>query len=98
MGSSHREKALTKSIQKGLLRDPDRFKKTAWGRFIAFFTVRRIKLIRFESELFSKLRREVWLFNEDDYQASFRTTSGQKALKSIGDLGYSGSVRNYLSS
>ncbi|KAJ6090360.1 hypothetical protein N7486_009175 [Penicillium sp. IBT 16267x] len=91
MGSSRREKALTKSIQKALLRDPDKFKKTAWGRFIAFFTVRRIKLIRFESELFSKLRHEVWSYNEDDYQASFRTTSGQSALKAIGDLGYSGS-------
>ncbi|KAJ6017190.1 hypothetical protein N7451_000569 [Penicillium sp. IBT 35674x] len=91
MGTSRREKALTKSIQAGLLRDPDRFKKTAWGRFIAFFTVRRIKLVRFESELFKKLRQEVWSYNEDDYQASFRTSSGQQALKAIGDLGYSGS-------
>ncbi|KAJ5777574.1 hypothetical protein N7520_000820 [Penicillium odoratum] len=90
MGSSRRESALTKSIQAGLLRDPDRFKKTAWGQVKAFFTVRRIKLIRHESEMFSKLRQEVWKFNEDTYQASFRT-SGQKALKSIGDLGYSGS-------
>ncbi|KAJ5935115.1 hypothetical protein N7466_004662 [Penicillium verhagenii] len=91
MGSKRRESALTKSIQAGLLRDPNRFKKTSWGRFIAFFTVRRIKLVRFESDLFCKLRQEVWKFKEDDYQASFRTNSGQQALKAIGDLGYSGS-------
>ncbi|KAJ5432202.1 uncharacterized protein N7458_011358 [Penicillium daleae] len=51
MGNSRRQSALTKSIQAGLLRDPDRFKKTAWGHFIAFFTLYRIKLIRFEEDL-----------------------------------------------
>jgi hypothetical protein len=39
MGNSRRQSALTKSIQAGLLRDHDRFKKTAWGHFIAFFTL-----------------------------------------------------------
>jgi hypothetical protein len=92
MGKSRRQSALTKSIQAGLLRDPDRFKKTTWGHFIAFFTLYRIKLIRFEEELFARLRQEYWKFNENEYQASFRTTSGQPPLKSMGDLGYSGSV------
>jgi hypothetical protein len=92
MGKSRRQSALTKSIQAGLLRDPDRFKKTGWGQFIAFFTLYRIKLIRFEDELFARLRQEIWKFNENEYQASFRTTSGQPPLKSMGDLGYSGSV------
>lgn len=92
MGPSRRESALTKSIQSGLLRDPDRFKKTPWGRFLAFFTLRRIKLVRYEKHLFAKLRQEVWKFDEDEYQASFHTTSGQPPLKSMGDLGYSGSV------
>jgi hypothetical protein len=92
MGKNRRQEALTKSIQSGLLRDPDRFKKTVWGQFIAFFTIRRIKLIRHERHLFAKLRREVWNFDEDEYQSSFHTTSGQPPLKMIGDLGYSGSV------
>jgi hypothetical protein len=92
MGKSRRQSALTKSIQAGLLRDPDRFKKTTWGHFIAFFTLYRIKLIRFEEGLFARLRQENWKFNENEYQASFRTTSGQPPLKSMGDLGYSGSV------
>ena len=92
MGASHRESALTKSIQSGLLRDPDHFKKTPCGRFLAFFTVRRIKLLRHERHLFAQLRQEVWKFDEDEYQASFHTTSGQAPLKAMGDLGYSGSV------
>ncbi|OOQ90566.1 hypothetical protein PEBR_03685 [Penicillium brasilianum] len=92
MGKSRRQSALTKSIQAGLLRDPDRFKKTGWGHLIAFFTLYRIKLIRFEDDLFARLRQEIWKFNENEYQASFRTTSGQPPLKSMGDLGYSGST------
>lgn len=92
MGKSRRQSALTKSIQAGLLRDPDRFKKTGWGHLIAFFSLYRIKLIRFEDDLFARLRQEIWKFNENEYQASFRTTSGQPPLKSMGDLGYSGSV------
>ncbi|KAJ5160870.1 uncharacterized protein N7482_007874 [Penicillium canariense] len=92
MGNRRRQSALTKSIQAGLLRDPDRFKKTAWGYLIAFFTFHRIKLVRFNENLFAKLRREIWKFNEDEYQASFRTTSGQPPLETMGDLGYSGST------
>lgn len=92
MGKNRRQSTLTKSIQSGLLRDPDRCKKTAWRRFIAFFTFHRIKLVRHEQQLFLKLRQEVWKFDEDEYQASFRTTSGQPPLKMMGDLGYSGSV------
>ena len=42
--------------------------------------------------MFAKLRQDVWNFDEDEYQSSFHTTSGQPPLKMIGDLGYSGSV------
>ncbi|KAJ5142339.1 hypothetical protein N7526_003334 [Penicillium atrosanguineum] len=92
MGKNRRQSALTKSIQSGLFRDPDRFKKSAWGKFIAFFTFRRIKLIRHERNLFAVLRQEVWGFDEDNYLASFHKTDGQPPLKMIGDLGYSGST------
>jgi hypothetical protein len=91
MGNTRRESALTKSIQSGLLREPDKCKKTAWRRFLAFFTVRRIRLVRYELELFVRLRKEIWKFDEDEYKASFRT-SAQPPLKMIGDMGYSGSV------
>ena len=95
MGKSHRESALTKSIQSALNREPDRFKKTVLGKLVAFFSVRRIKLVRHERELFGRLRHEVWEFDQDEYQASFRTTRGQSPLKTMGDLGYSGSVRKH---
>ncbi|CAP97527.1 hypothetical protein E8E15_009073 [Penicillium rubens] len=91
MGNTRRESALTKSIQSGLLREPDKCKKTAWRRFLAFFTVRRIRLVRYELELFVRLRKEIWKFDEDEYKASFRT-SAQPPLKMIGDMGYSGST------
>ncbi|KAJ5662794.1 hypothetical protein N7462_011720 [Penicillium macrosclerotiorum] len=87
-----RQSALIRSIQAGLLRDPDRFKKSAWGHFVAFFTFQRIKLVRFESQLFAKLRQDVWNFDENEYQASFHTTRGQLPLSAMGDLGYSGST------
>lgn len=92
MGKSRRQSSLVKSIQKGLKRDPNRFKKTCWGQLIAFFTINGVKLIKYEPTLFNTLRYEVWEFKEDDYQASFRPTNGQLALKAMGDLGYSGSV------
>lgn len=92
MGTKRREKALAKSIQAGLLRDPEKFRKSAWGSILAFFTFHRIKLVRHEVKMFQDLRKEVWNFDEDGYQASFRTTSGQPPLKMMGDLGYSGSV------
>lgn len=92
MGKNRRQSALAKSIQSALLRDPDRFKRTVWGQIIAFFTIRRIKLIRHERTLFAKLRQEVWDFDEHEYQASFHMRDNQPPLKIIGDLGYSGSV------
>lgn len=93
MKTNRRESALTKSIQAGLLRDSDSFKRTAWGHVRAFFTIGRIKLIRHESTVFSNMRRDVWHFNENQYLESFHSTGGKQALRAIGDLGYSGSVR-----
>lgn len=93
MGTSRRQSSLSKSIQSALTRDPDRFKKTALGKLIAFFSVYRIKLVRHEKILFGQLRQDVWQFDEDEYKGSFHTTRGQPPLKTMGDLGYSGSVR-----
>ncbi|EPS31721.1 hypothetical protein POX_d06086 [Penicillium oxalicum] len=92
MGKNRRRSALTKSIQAAILRNPDQFKKTTLGRLLAFFTLFHVKLIKHEQQLFQKLRREIWQFDEDEYHASFRTTSGQPPLKPMGDLGYSGST------
>jgi hypothetical protein len=96
MGESKRELALTKSIQSALTRDSDGFKKTVFGKLLAFFSVRRIKLVQHEKELFGRLRQGVWEFDPDQYQGSFHTTRGQPPLKPMGDMGYSGSVRNMV--
>ncbi|KAJ5316557.1 hypothetical protein PENANT_c019G08546 [Penicillium antarcticum] len=89
---NRRQKSLSKSIQSALTRDPDRFKKSALGKLIAFFSVYRIKLVRHEKILFDQLRQDIWELNEDEYRGSFHTTRGQPPLKTMGDLGYSGST------
>lgn len=90
MKQSRRESALIKSIQSALTREKES-KKTILKKFLAFFSVRRTKLSRHERELFDKLRLEIWNFDQTEYQASFHTR-GQLPLKTVGDLGYSGSV------
>ncbi|CAI7646297.1 unnamed protein product [Penicillium bialowiezense] len=90
MKQSRRESALIKSIQSALTREKES-KKTTLKKFLAFFSVRRTKLSRHERELFDKLRLEVWNFDQTEYQASFHTR-GQLPLKTVGDLGYSGST------
>ncbi|KAJ6073267.1 hypothetical protein N7467_011352 [Penicillium canescens] len=92
MGTSRRQSSLSKSIQSALTREPDRFKKTALGKLMAFFSVYRIKLVRHEKIVFEQLRQDVWQFDEDEYKGSFHTTRGQPPLKAMGDLGYSGST------
>ncbi|KAJ5742404.1 uncharacterized protein N7511_011423 [Penicillium nucicola] len=89
---NRRQKSLSKSIQSALTRDPDRFKKSALGKLVAFFSVYRIKLVRHEKILFDQLRQDVWQFDDHDYKGSFHTTRGQPPLKTMGDLGYSGST------
>lgn len=91
---SRRQLMLTRSIQSALFRDPKTFKKTVIGRILAIFCIFYIRLIRYKKDLFLKLRNEVWMIDEVDYEASFRTTADRKRpLQAIGDLGYSGSVR-----
>lgn len=96
MGTSRRQSSLSKSIQSALTCEPDRFKKTALGQLMAFFSAYRIKLVRHEKVVFEQLRQDVWQFDEDEYKGSFHTTRGQPPLKAMGDLGYSGSVRHQV--
>ncbi|RAK77606.1 phosphatidylinositol phosphate kinase family protein [Aspergillus fijiensis CBS 313.89] len=92
MGNS-RHAALSKSIQRAIFRDPASFRKTVVGRFLAFFTILYIKLIRYGHVQFQKLRSEVWQIDEEEYKASFRNDSKKTVpLKPMGDLGLSGST------
>ncbi|GKZ30657.1 hypothetical protein AbraIFM66950_009855 [Aspergillus brasiliensis] len=92
MGSSRRQKALSKSIQLALFRDPTTFRKTLIGRILAFFSIFYIKLFRYGSHLFRKLRSETWEIDENEYKASFRDEKKTVPLKPMGDLGLSGST------
>ncbi|PYH49157.1 phosphatidylinositol phosphate kinase family protein [Aspergillus saccharolyticus JOP 1030-1] len=88
-----RHAALSSSIQRAIFRDPASFRKTLIGRFLAFFTILYIKLIRYGHVQFQKLRNEVWQIDEEEYKASFRNDSKKTVpLKPMGDLGLSGST------
>jgi hypothetical protein len=65
------------------------------ARILAFFSVFQLTLARYRDEVFRKLRNESWGVDEHEYTESFRSPSKGKRtdLKSVGDLGYSGSVR-----
>lgn len=69
------------------------------ARILAFFSVFYIALSKYRAETFRKLRNDIWEIDEDNYTESFRSPSKSKRtdLISIGDLGYSGSVRRHYS-
>jgi hypothetical protein len=88
-----RDNLISKSILHAIFRDRKTSKKTVLGRIFAFFTVFQVHLARYRDELFKKLRDNVWEMDEDEYRESFRGQDRIGRLKSVGDLGYSGSVR-----
>jgi hypothetical protein len=93
LDSSRRYAAVTRSIQSALL-DPRTFHKTAIGRVLAFFCFFYIRLIRYQADLFRHLRNQIWGIGEVEYEACFRPGSKKTLpLQSMGDLGFSGSVR-----
>lgn len=87
-----RYNSISRSIQLALYRDPNEIKKTILSYVLAFFTIFRIRLVRFGYELFRRLRDETWEIDEEEYRCSFLHKKGSKSLEPMGDLGYSGSV------
>jgi hypothetical protein len=65
------------------------------ARILAFFSLFQLTLARYRDHIFKNLRNETWGIEEEEYTESFRSPSKAKRtdLKSVGDLGYSGSVR-----
>lgn len=57
--------------------------------FSVLLSLYRIQLTRTCPDRFRRLREEYWNFAPGEYQASFET---RKALKPVGDMGFSGSV------
>lgn len=70
------------------------------ARILAFFSIFQLTLARYRDQIFKKLRNESWQIEEEEYTESFRSPSKAKRtdLKSVGDLGYSGSVRSNMHS
>lgn len=69
----------------------------AWllALFGAFFTLYQLALRKIRPADFSSLRREHWELSDRDYLDSFQTSESnnkEDVLKSIGDMGFSGSV------
>lgn len=64
------------------------------ARILAFFSIFQLTLARYRDQVFKKLRNQTWSIDEEEYTESFRSPSKGKRtdLKSVGDLGYSGSV------
>lgn len=68
------------------------------ARILAFFSIFQLTLARYREQIFKKLRNDSWHIEEEEYTESFRSQSKYKRtdLKSVGDLGYSGSVCDYM--
>lgn len=97
-----RDRLISNSILRAIFRaDAPRKDETArlgfWARIYAFFALFNLTLARFRASLFKKLRNDTWEMEEEEYTESFRSPSSSKRtdLVAIGDLGYSGSVRQY---
>lgn len=87
-----RARSVSKSILDAIFKDSGSG-KSILGRIFAFFAVFHLHLSRYRADLFKKLRGEVWKIDEDEYRESFRRAEKRGQLVSVGDLGYSGSVR-----
>lgn len=87
--SSRRQSALSKSIRSALFRDPNDFQRTTLGHIQVVFSIYYIELLRYANILFQRLRNNVWEIDENEYLGCFEPAD---RVKSMGDLGFSGSV------
>jgi hypothetical protein len=92
-----RQRLISTSILRAIFHvKPEDEKPSLLARILAFFSIFYISLSRYREKLFRKLRNDIWGIDEAEYTESFRSPSKGKRtdLVSIGDLGYSGSVRS----
>lgn len=65
------------------------------------FSLYQLPLHKHRPEVFTSLRQQHWQVDDDEYLASFRVDDGGKpedALRSMGDMGFSGSVSSFSES
>lgn len=86
----HLNKAILRAVTSDSALTPGCF-----TRFLSFFQIFAVKLIRCGADYMLQLRGDIWRIDEKDYRASFGAGQGPGTvvLESVGDLGYSGSVR-----
>lgn len=88
--ADRRQKAISRSILRALTRRGTA-RISLIQRIIAFFHIYYLTLIRYEKELFQRLRTEIWSLSEEEYISCFKN-DGKSSLVSMGDLGFSGST------
>jgi len=100
-----RDRLISTSILRAIFRtgsEPEPADEEArpglFARILAFFAIFQLALSRYRAKVFRKLRNQIWQIEEEEYTESFRSPSKSKRtdLVAIGDLGYSGSVREVL--
>jgi hypothetical protein len=87
-----RDDLISKSILRAIFNNTTDDKLSLLSRIFAFFSLFQITLSRYREAIFKELRTDHWQLDEDEYRESFRPLDRKGKLKSIGDLGYSGSV------
>ena len=89
----YRQQLLSKSILQAVFASDDGTKQNNLVWFRGLFALFDLRLARWRALLFKGLRSEVWQMEETEYKESFRLADRKGRLVSVGDLGYSGSVR-----
>ncbi|OKL62985.1 hypothetical protein UA08_01783 [Talaromyces atroroseus] len=89
-----RQLAVSRSIHRALLRDPEHEAVTRYSVFmvlLAFFSIWHIRLVRISADLFRSLRNDVWELDESEYSESFlsdrktffKTVNSKYLIKSL---------------
>jgi hypothetical protein len=97
-----RTEAIARSIALAITEDgkkkrPQGLLATILSLFSTIWSFWQLMLYKIRAADFANLRRNIWAVRDDDYTASFyphgEGKAREEALKAIGDMGFSGSVR-----
>jgi hypothetical protein len=96
-----RQEAIARSVALAVLHGFQTRTNNALGYifflFSTFFSLYQLPFDKIRPADFANLRRKHWKVTDDAYYDSFRSKGGENAeevLTAIGDMGYSGSVRD----
>lgn len=96
-----RLQAIARSIVRAVIRGVKKRSRSPIafiiGLLSTIFSFHELPLHKHRPDLFSELCQKYWNLDEEEYVASFQAEDGAKpedALTTMGDMGFSGSVRN----